>query len=173
MKEMHKTISHSRSYKLITTATSIPHSKNYTPLLMAAGSGIVEIVEKIIDKFPEAICHVSQDEHNVLHMAVKHRQLKIFNMLKKHSAFKSLLFRITAEGRTLLHQISRMEFYVEQHLLGVAFQLQDELRWYEVSTYVPHLVTLHKEKLYACFETVSINSTNFYIIHNQPMMMYY
>ncbi|KAG5145259.1 hypothetical protein JHK84_030802 [Glycine max] len=132
MKEMHKTISHSRSYKLITTATSIPHSKNYTPLLMAAGSGIVEIVEKIIDKFPEAICHVSQDEHNVLHMAVKHRQLKIFNMLKKHSAFKSLLFRITAEGRTLLHQISRMEFYVEQHLPGVAFQLQDELRWYEM-----------------------------------------
>ncbi|KAL2988668.1 hypothetical protein AAZX31_11G099400 [Glycine max] len=147
MKEMHKTISHSRSYKLITTATSIPHSKNYTPLLMAAGSGIVEIVEKIIDKFPEAICHVSQDEHNVLHMAVKHRQLKIFNMLKKHSAFKSLLFRITAEGRTLLHQISRMEFYVEQHLPGVAFQLQDELRWYErVRNIVPPHYLMHCDK---------------------------
>lgn len=139
MKEMHKTnseIFHSRSYMPITTATSIPHSRNYTPLLMAAGSGIVEIVEKIIDKFPAAICHVSQDEHNVLHMAAKHRQLKIFNMLKKRSAFNSLIFRITAEGRTLLHQISRMEFYVEQHLPGVAFQLQDELRWYEVSTYL-------------------------------------
>jgi len=140
MKEMHKTyseMSRARSYRPIATSTSIPHSKNYTPLLRAAGSGIVEIFGKIIDRFPEAICHVSQDEHNVLHMAVKHRQLKIFNLLKKHSAFKSLTFRITAEGRTLLHQISRMEFY-EQHLPGVAFQLQDELRWYEVSSYSSH-----------------------------------
>ncbi|KAL9296283.1 hypothetical protein ACSQ67_022179 [Phaseolus vulgaris] len=150
MKEMHKTnseMSRSRSYRAITTSTSIPHSKNYTPLLMAAGSGIVEIVGKIIDKFPEAICHVSQDEHNVLHMAVKHRQLKIFNLLKKHSAFKSLTFRITAEGRTLLHQISRMEFYVEQHLPGVAFQLQDELRWYErVKEIVPAYYLMHCDK---------------------------
>ena len=142
MKEMHKTnseMSRSTSYRPITTEKlSIPHYKNYTPLLLAAGSGIVEIVGKIIDRFPEAICHVSQDEHNVLHMAVKHRQLKIFNLLKKHSAFKSLIFRITAEGRTLLHQISRMEFYVEQHLPGVAFQLQDELRWYEVRSYSSH-----------------------------------
>nr|KYP71684.1 hypothetical protein KK1_010953 [Cajanus cajan] len=150
MKEMHKTNSEmfrSRSYRPITTATSIHCSKNYTPLLMAAGSGIVEIVEKIIDKYPEAICHVSQDEHNVLHMAVKHRQLKIFNMLKKHSAFKSLIFRITAEGRTLLHQVSRMEFYVEQHLPGVAFQLQDELRWYErVRNIVPPHYLMHCDK---------------------------
>ncbi|RDX58303.1 Ankyrin repeat-containing protein ITN1, partial [Mucuna pruriens] len=150
MKEMHKTnseIFHSKSYRPITTATSIPHSKNYTPLLMAAGSGIVEIVEKIIERYPEAICHVSQDEHNVLHMAVKHRQLKIFNMLKKHSAFKSLVSRITAEGRTLFHQISRMEFYVEQHLPGVAFQLQDELRWYErVRKIVPPHYLMHCDK---------------------------
>ncbi|QCD88758.1 hypothetical protein DEO72_LG3g3308 [Vigna unguiculata] len=149
-KEMHKTnseMSRSRSYRPITTATSLPYSQNYTPLLMAAGSGIVEIVGKIIDRFPEAICHVSQDEHNVLHMAVKHRQLKIFNMLRKHSAFKSLIFRITAEGRTLLHQISRMEFYVEQHLPGVAFQLQDELRWYErVKDIVPTYYLMHCDK---------------------------
>ncbi|KAL2339791.1 hypothetical protein Fmac_007731 [Flemingia macrophylla] len=98
---------------------------------MAAGSRVVEIIEKIIDKYPEANCHNRVDEHNILHMAVKHRQLKIFNMLKKHSAFKSLIFRITAEGRALLHQISRMEFYVEQRFPGVAFQLEDALRWYE------------------------------------------
>ncbi|QCD88750.1 hypothetical protein DEO72_LG3g3300 [Vigna unguiculata] len=149
-KVMHKTnsqMSRSTSYRSITTETTIPHSKNYTPLLLAAGSGIVEIVGKIIDRFPDAICHVSQDEHNVLHMAVKHRQLKIFNMLRKHSAFKSLIFRITAEGRTLLHQISRMEFYVEQHLPGVAFQLQDELRWYErVKHIVPTYYLMHCDK---------------------------
>ena len=61
---------------------------------MAAGSGIVEIVEKIIDVNPEAISHVSQDEHNVLPMAVKHRQLKIFNMIMRNTAFKSLTYEL-------------------------------------------------------------------------------
>ncbi|XP_072088366.1 uncharacterized protein [Arachis hypogaea] len=126
-------IAHSRISKplLKESISKASHFKNYTPLLMAAGSGIVEIVEKIIDMNPEAISHVSQDEHNVLHMAVKHRQLKIFNLIKRNSAFKSLIHRITGEGRTLLHQVARMEFYKEQRLPGVAFQLQDELRWYE------------------------------------------
>ncbi|RYR69972.1 hypothetical protein Ahy_A03g016503 [Arachis hypogaea] len=129
-------IAHSRISKplLKESISKASHFKNYTPLLMAAGSGIVEIVEKIIDMNPEAISHVSQDEHNVLHMAVKHRQLKIFNLIKRNSAFKSLIHRITGEGRTLLHQVARMEFYKEQRLPGVAFQLQDELRWYEVSS---------------------------------------
>lgn len=130
MKEMRNTI----VTAAVTATENQQQLQNYTPVLMAAGSGIVEIVEKIIERNPEAICHVSEDEHNVLHMAVKHRQLKIFNLIKRNPAFKSLIYRITAEGRTLLHQVSRMEFYVEQHLPGVAFQLQDELRWFEVSS---------------------------------------
>ncbi|XP_057751954.1 ankyrin repeat-containing protein ITN1-like isoform X1 [Arachis stenosperma] len=142
-------IAHSRISKplLKESISEASHFKNYTPLLMAAGSGIVEIVEKIIDMNPEAISHVSQDEHNVLHMAVKHRQLKIFNLIKRNSAFKSLIHRITGEGRTLLHQVARMEFYKEQRLPGVAFQLQDELRWYErVRRIVPPHYLMHCDK---------------------------
>ncbi|XP_072088365.1 uncharacterized protein [Arachis hypogaea] len=142
-------IAHSRISKplLKESISKASHFKNYTPLLMAAGSGIVEIVEKIIDMNPEAISHVSQDEHNVLHMAVKHRQLKIFNLIKRNSAFKSLIHRITGEGRTLLHQVARMEFYKEQRLPGVAFQLQDELRWYErVRRIIPPHYLMHCDK---------------------------
>ncbi|XP_057746163.1 ankyrin repeat-containing protein ITN1-like [Arachis stenosperma] len=142
-------IAHSRISKplLKESISEASHFKNYTPLLMAAGSGIIEIVEKIIDMNPEAISHVSQDEHNVLHMAVKHRQLKIFNLIKRNSAFKSLIHRITGEGRTLLHQVARMEFYKEQRLPGVAFQLQDELRWYErVRRIVPPHYLMHCDK---------------------------
>ncbi|XP_020973742.1 ankyrin repeat-containing protein ITN1-like isoform X3 [Arachis ipaensis] len=142
-------IAHSRISKplLKESISKASHFKNYTPLLMAAGSGIVEIVEKIIDMNPEAISHVSQDEHNVLHMAVKHRQLKIFNLIKRNSAFKSLIHRITEEGRTLLHQVARMEFYKEQRLPGVAFQLQDELRWYErVRRIIPPHYLMHCDK---------------------------
>ena len=52
-----------RSMPIVTTAV-------YPPLLMAAGTGIVEIVEKIIEMYPEARNHLSEDEQNILHMAV-------------------------------------------------------------------------------------------------------
>ena len=31
-------------------------------------------------------------------------------------------------------KIPRMDYYKGEHLAGVAFQLQDELRWYDVSS---------------------------------------
>lgn len=105
----------------------------YTPLLIAASSGIVEIVEKILHVNPGAICHVSKDEQNILHMAIKHRQKEIFRIIKRKKALESLVPRITREGRTILHQVARMDYYKGGHLAGVAFQLQDELRWYDVS----------------------------------------
>ncbi|RZB82345.1 hypothetical protein D0Y65_031486 [Glycine soja] len=55
----------------------------YTPLLMAACNGITEIVEVIIHFHPHSIEHVSDDEQNILYMAVKHRQKKIYQILKK------------------------------------------------------------------------------------------
>ncbi|KAK2438726.1 hypothetical protein QL285_023469 [Trifolium repens] len=50
---------------------------------MAACNGIIEIVEVIIHFHLRSIEHVSEDEQNILYMAVKHRQLQIFRMLKK------------------------------------------------------------------------------------------
>ncbi|KAJ1427866.1 PGG domain [Sesbania bispinosa] len=117
---------------------------NYTPLLLAASTGIVEIVEKILYVNPEAINHVSKDEQNILHMAIKHRQKEIFRIIKRKKAIKSLVSRITKEGRTILHQVARMDYYKGGHLAGVAFQLQDELRWYDrVRKIVPHHFFMH------------------------------
>ncbi|KAK7350562.1 hypothetical protein VNO77_09321 [Canavalia gladiata] len=120
---------------------------NYTPLLIAASTGIVEIVEKIIEVNPEAISHVTKDGQNVLHMAIKHRQKEIFRIIKRKKALKSLVPRITEEGRTILHQVARMDYYKGGHLAGVAFQLQDELRWYDkVRRIVPHHYFMHCDK---------------------------
>ncbi|XP_027337036.1 uncharacterized protein LOC113850666 [Abrus precatorius] len=120
---------------------------SYTPLLLAASFGIVEIVEKILHMTPGAICHVTKDGQNVLHMAIKHRQKEIFRILKRKKALKALVARITEEGRTILHQVARMDYYKGSHLAGVAFQLQDELRWYDkVRRIVPHHYYMHCDK---------------------------
>ncbi|XP_054814045.1 uncharacterized protein LOC129314590 isoform X2 [Prosopis cineraria] len=106
--------------------------KEYTPLLLAASTGIVEIVKKIIDLHPDAISHVSQhDEQNVLHVAVKHRQKQIYKLLKKYGTLRRLGCQMANQGRTLLHQVARMDYYDGGNQPGVVFQLQDELRWFE------------------------------------------
>jgi ankyrin repeat protein len=71
----------------------------YTPLLMAACNGIIEIVEVIIHFHPQSIEHVSEDEQNILYMAVKHRQLQIFRMLKKLKIVRCLAGKIYRQGK--------------------------------------------------------------------------
>ncbi|TKY72202.1 ankyrin protein [Spatholobus suberectus] len=103
----------------------------FTPLLLAASAGIVEIVEKIFEMYPESINHVSENELNVLHVAVMTRQEKIYQIIKSYGALKLLAGRISDQGRSLLHQVARMKFYRGGHVAGYAYELQHELRWYE------------------------------------------
>ncbi|XP_054779457.1 uncharacterized protein LOC129287273 [Prosopis cineraria] len=120
------------------------HYDNHTPLLVAASNGIIEIVELFLEEHPESVNHVSEDEQNILHMAVKHRQLEIFKLLKKNPSFDTLVTRISRENRTVLHQVARMDYYRAAHLAGSAFQLQDELKWYKrVEEVVPRHQHLH------------------------------
>ncbi|KAI4353986.1 hypothetical protein L6164_002900 [Bauhinia variegata] len=104
----------------------------YTPLLLAAASGIVEIVERYIDLYPEAINHVSEDELNILHVAVMFRQKEIYRIIIETGEWKLLWFRLSSNGHTLLHQVGSMAFYTGNHKAGIAYQLQEELPWYQL-----------------------------------------
>ncbi|KAK4259056.1 hypothetical protein QN277_005431 [Acacia crassicarpa] len=120
------------------------HYDNHTPLLVAASNGIIEIVKLFLEEHPESVNHVSEDEQNILHMAVKHRQLEIFELLKENPAFGTLVTRISRENRTVLHQVARMDYYRAAHLAGAAFQLQAELKWYKrVEEVVPSHLHMH------------------------------
>ncbi|XP_028793578.1 uncharacterized protein LOC114749251 [Neltuma alba] len=129
-----KNVAATRKASLEKTNSSLEPLKceNYTPLLLAASSGIIEIVEKIIESHPDAVSHVSQhDEQNVLHVAVKHRQRNIYKHLKEYKVLKGLAFHIATDNCTLLHQVARMDYYDGGNQPGVVFQLQEELRWFE------------------------------------------
>ncbi|KAI4353972.1 hypothetical protein L6164_002885 [Bauhinia variegata] len=60
------------------TEQSTHSNSEYTPLLLAAATGILEIVEKLLELYPEVINHVSEDELNILHVAVMYRQRDIY-----------------------------------------------------------------------------------------------
>ncbi|KAF2308682.1 hypothetical protein GH714_012284 [Hevea brasiliensis] len=54
-----------------------------TPLILATESGCVEIVKEILRAYPQAVEHVDDDGRNILHVAIKYRQLKIFEYVKE------------------------------------------------------------------------------------------
>ncbi|TKY68762.1 Ankyrin repeat-containing protein [Spatholobus suberectus] len=113
-----------------------------TALCIATKAGIVEIVEKFLDVNPEAIFHVNENKQNLLNMVVRYRQKKILQIIKKKGALVSLVPQITKKGRTILHDAARM--YKAEHLAGVAFQLQNELRWYhKVRKMIPEHYNMH------------------------------
>ncbi len=105
-----------------------------TPLLIAASHGIEEIFDKIIDLHPQAIEHINKDEGNILHFAIAHRQRETFRRVKQMKVVMQcrLVSRIDMNGYTLLHQAADMKYY-KPTKPGPALQLQEELKWLEVS----------------------------------------
>ncbi|XP_028959185.1 uncharacterized protein [Malus domestica] len=123
-----------------------------TPLLIASVTGNVHIVKEILEQHPQAVEHVNEKEHNILHLAIKNRQEKIFDLIKSNLTVMSKLSkRIDSNGNTILHQAADRSYYsvsLSNKLIGPAMQLQDELRWFQrVKEIVPpHYIIHHNKK---------------------------
>jgi hypothetical protein len=106
----------------------------HTPLLIAAGEGIVEIFDEILDVHPQAIEHISKDGVTIVVAAICHRQREIFRRLKMMKGIMEhrLFSMIDKRGYTILHHAADMKNYNGGTRAGPALQLQDELQWLEV-----------------------------------------
>ncbi|KAJ4703091.1 putative Ankyrin repeat family protein [Melia azedarach] len=103
------------------------------PLLMAASNGIIEIVDAILHKYPQAVDYVSDQGQNVFHIAVMYRQKKIFDRISEleKRILKRLATRIDKCGNTSLHHVGDMKYYRGGTRFGPALQFQEELQWFE------------------------------------------
>lgn len=115
--------------------TDDTNQTSYTPLLIAASKGIVEIVDNMIELYPQGIEHTSSNEQNILHVAISHRKKEIFQRMKKMKTImtRRLASRIDKKGYTILHHVADTKNYDGGHQPGPAFQLQEELKWFKVS----------------------------------------
>ncbi|XP_031279200.1 ankyrin repeat-containing protein NPR4-like [Pistacia vera] len=118
-----------------------------TPLIMAARTGIKEIVYEILKEYPEAVDHVSENEQNILHVAIMHRNEKIFNLIqKKVINLHRFASKIDHNGYTILHHVADMTYYHATRP-GPAFQLQEELEWSKrVKEIMPNHYDIHRNK---------------------------
>ncbi|XP_048319577.2 uncharacterized protein LOC107431160 [Ziziphus jujuba] len=107
-------------------------STSTTPLLIATSTGIVEIVNGILEEYPQAVEHVSDQGLSIMHVANRYRQRDIFEHVRKMKIpMTRLVRRIDNNGYTLLHHVSDMTHCSAGILPNPALQLQDELKWFE------------------------------------------
>ncbi|XP_031279115.1 uncharacterized protein LOC116137561 isoform X2 [Pistacia vera] len=119
-------------------------------LFMATEGGIKKIVKKILKFRPQLVECENNLKQNILHVAIKHRQKKIFNHVKGIKIPMTRLVRgIDKNGYTILHHAANTrDDSTEIHPAGPVYQLQEELKWYKrVEKMVPpHYLMLRDSK---------------------------
>ncbi|XP_059428526.1 uncharacterized protein LOC132162289 [Corylus avellana] len=81
----------------------------------------------------QAVEHIDNEERTILHVAIKYRQLEVFELVSNMEVvMRWMIRRIDNKGNTILHMVGiKREDYVPEKLRGPAFELQDELIWFE------------------------------------------
>ncbi|KAK2643951.1 hypothetical protein Ddye_019146 [Dipteronia dyeriana] len=101
------------------------------PLLIAAKMGVVEMVEKILDKFPVAVQDVNSENKNIVLLAVENRQTGIYQLLMNRQILGDSVFRqLDDQGNSALHLAATFGEYRPWLIPGAALQMQWEIKWY-------------------------------------------
>lgn len=106
-----------------------------TAFLLAARTGVSDIVEKIIDKLPIAIYDLDSKGRNVLMVAAEHRQTSVFNRLLNRELPGHIFHLVDNKGNNIIHVAAMLEPHSKPwRIPGAAFQMQWEIKWLEVFT---------------------------------------
>ncbi|KAJ9563007.1 hypothetical protein OSB04_008167 [Centaurea solstitialis] len=104
-----------------------------TPLFLATKSGCTEIVKGILEMYPQAVEHVDDEGRNILHVAIKYRQIQIFDMVEKmETPMMRLIRKIDNEGNSILHMVGEKAAEVGyEDMRSPALVLQEDLLLFE------------------------------------------
>ncbi|KAK6239160.1 hypothetical protein QUC31_004629 [Theobroma cacao] len=107
-------------------------TKGETPILIAAKSGITEMVEKILELFPVALHDMNSEKKNIVLLAVENRQPHVYELLLKKNIMKDSAFRaVDQKGNSALHLAAMLGDHKPWLIPGAALQMQWEIKWYE------------------------------------------
>ncbi|XP_011026110.1 PREDICTED: uncharacterized protein LOC105126812 [Populus euphratica] len=105
-----------------------------TPILIAAKNGVVEMVEKIIEKFPVAINDVNGEKKNIVLLSVENRQPHVYQFLlslKINTVKESIFRQVDSKGNSALHLAATLGDFKPWSIPGAALQMQWEIKWFE------------------------------------------
>ncbi|XP_057962734.1 ankyrin repeat-containing protein ITN1-like [Malania oleifera] len=118
-------------------------------LVLATKSGCVEIVEEILKMYPQAVEHINAKGRNVLHVAIRHRQMKVLDHLERmETPMRRLIRKIDNQGNSILHMVGmKTKKHMKEKTRSPAIQLQQELHLFER---VKEISNVHFIKHYNC-----------------------
>ncbi|KAA8544477.1 hypothetical protein F0562_022483 [Nyssa sinensis] len=100
------------------------------PVMLAASLGIHEVVEEIVDIFPNAAWSQNEDNHTIFDIAVIQRCEKIFNLIyqmNEHKHYLTTPLLPDKFGNTILHLAGRLApFHKLNRVSGATLQMQRE-----------------------------------------------
>ncbi|KAG9137488.1 hypothetical protein Leryth_016780 [Lithospermum erythrorhizon] len=136
MSNLHLTDEERRNWLKDINKSDFEESSVKPVFFSAAQNGIHEMVELILDEFPEAIDSRNENDHSVLDVAAMYRQEKVFMIALARGQH--------IKGDMKLFQVAE---YTLQSLLDsgsqVVFQMQRELKWFkEMEKLMPEQRTL-------------------------------
>ncbi|CAL0309043.1 unnamed protein product [Lupinus luteus] len=105
-----------------------------SPILIAARTGVAEMVESILDKFPVAIHDVDINNKNIVLLAIENRQPRVYRLLSKMDMIKETAFRhVDNQGNSAVHLAAMYRNHKPWRVPGAAMQMQWEYKWFKNS----------------------------------------
>ncbi|KAK3040680.1 hypothetical protein RJ639_028376 [Escallonia herrerae] len=103
------------------------------PLFVAAEFGNFEFIVELIRSYPDLIWKVDEQSRSVFHIAVMHRQEKIFNLINDIGAHKDLITSYKDSNNcNMLHLAGKLApLHRLKIVSGAALQMQRELLWFK------------------------------------------
>lgn len=104
------------------------------PLFIAAEFGIPEIVVELLYSYPDLLWKVDSQNRSLFHIAIMHRQEKIFNLIYDVGAHKDMITSYRdGNNHSILHLAGKLAPSDQLHVVpGAALQMQRELLWFKV-----------------------------------------
>ncbi|PWA54970.1 ankyrin repeat-containing domain, PGG domain protein [Artemisia annua] len=118
-------------------------------LFVAAEMGNTKFIVELIRLYPDLIWKVNDNNQSIFHIAVKHRNEGIYNLLYEIGSMKDLITPLRDENdNNMLHLVGKIAKRKRlQDVSGVALQMQRELLWFkEVEAMIPPSYRERKNK---------------------------
>ncbi|XP_043694902.1 uncharacterized protein LOC122645647 [Telopea speciosissima] len=101
--------------------------------MLAARSGIVEVIDVIFKEFPESIEFLDKNGKNIFHLAAEYRQVGVLKLLKTRGFLTTkMVADVDKMGNTALHLAAEYADHVQEQILGpTAQKLWRETFWFK------------------------------------------
>ena len=105
-----------------------------TFIFKAAELGNVEYLVILIRSYPDLIWRVDKNNQSIFHIAVKHRQESVFNLIYEIGAIKGIIAQYTdTNENNMLHLAGQLAPSDRLNIIsGAALQMRRELLWFKV-----------------------------------------